>query len=62
MLVRDKHSSLLDPFISYIKNILNTTPGALFTTLQFLRNLKINPIYYILSLDLAKNACQEQTI
>jgi hypothetical protein len=35
MLVRDKHSSLLDPFISYAQNgAVNTHPGSNFTKLS----------------------------
>jgi hypothetical protein len=36
MLVREKHYSLLDPFIS---EVVNMYPVAVYTTLYFLRNL-----------------------
>jgi hypothetical protein len=40
MFVRDKHTSLLDPFISYEKmNCCEYSPGAVFTALNFLQNL-----------------------
>jgi hypothetical protein len=41
MLVRVKHSSLLEPVVSYTKklSVVNTHPGSVFTTLYFLHNL-----------------------
>ncbi len=39
------HSSLLVSFLSYKENeTVNTVPGAVLTTLYFLRNLRIVPI------------------
>jgi hypothetical protein len=38
-----KHSSLFGPYVSYAKkrSVVNTTPGAVFTTLYFLCNLRM---------------------
>jgi len=46
MLANDKHSNLIVQFISntIILGVVNMHPGAVFTTLQFLRNIQINPI------------------
>jgi hypothetical protein len=35
MLVSDKHSSLLDQFISYEESIVNMVPGAVFNKFVF---------------------------
>jgi hypothetical protein len=41
MLVRDNHSNLLGQFVTYEENkvFVNITPGVVFATLNFLRNL-----------------------
>jgi hypothetical protein len=38
-LVRDKHSSLSDTFVSYEEIVVNIAPGAVFTRLDFICNL-----------------------
>jgi hypothetical protein len=44
-LARKKHSSLLQKFVNYgQKKVYNMGPGAIFTTLNFLRNLQIGTI------------------
>jgi hypothetical protein len=40
---KDKHSSLLGPFVSY-DEILNTAPGTVFKTLHFLHKLQMGTI------------------
>jgi hypothetical protein len=42
ILAKDKHSSLLEPFVSYKENE-NMDPGVILTTLHFLYNLQIGP-------------------
>jgi hypothetical protein len=40
-----KHSTLLGPFTSYEENgVLNTIPGTLFTTVNFIHNLRMEPV------------------
>jgi hypothetical protein len=41
MLISDKHSNLLGPFVTYEENnvFVNITPWVVFATLNFLRNL-----------------------
>jgi hypothetical protein len=59
-LANDKHSSLLDQFISYeeIEMFVNKAPGTVFTILNFLSNLHLGLKRWIFILQEAMKACQ----
>jgi hypothetical protein len=44
------------------KKVVNTVPGAVFTMLHFLRNLRIDPESQSVKLQLAGKACQGETL
>ncbi len=54
---KDKHSSLLDPFVSS-----SGASGALFRKLHNFYDLRIGPISWSAMLFLAGKACQRQTL
>ncbi len=60
-LVRDKHFSLSDTFVSYEVIVVNIAPGAVFTRLDFICNL-ITSISWNVKLYKAGKACQGQTL
>jgi hypothetical protein len=63
MVVREKHSSLMDPFVSYKKGSdVNTHPGFEFKTLHFLSNLQICHISYSVKIQKAGNGHQGETL